>query len=241
MGELEFPEPNELEIRLSSDASGQKGDVRDVVISDSTRSLGISCKNNHRAFKHSRLSASIDFVKKWNLNQAGASESYWTEVLPIFQELRKMKILSNGTASWNELPSKLSTVYSPILSAFENEISRLVAASEGDETVLTRNFIDYVVGKQDFYKFILTSENIEIIGFNFHNSLVVANSKYPTSIFNISRDTDHPSTTILRFKEGHTFSFRIHSASTKIEPSLKFDIQALALPSHQVYSNHINF
>ena len=240
IGEIEFADAKSTEIRLSTDASGQKGDVRDVVISDHSKSVGISCKNNHRAFKHSRLSASIDFVKKWNLDPEGASREYWSAVLPIFQNLRTIKNSSDGKATWNGLDHKQENVYSPILSAFENEIKRLLAEYSGNELGITKNFIDYVVGKQDFFKFIVTPENIEIIGFNFHKTLHVLNSKYPTRIHSIERDPAHPTTSILRFQEGHTFSFRIHNASSKIEPSLKFDIQALSLPQHQVYSHHIS-
>ena len=31
--------------------------------------------------------------------------------------------------------------------------------------------------------------------------------------------------------EGWQFSFRIHNASTKVEPSLKFDVQIVGMPT----------
>ena len=237
--ELDFQDPSEVMIKVSGDLAGQDGDVRDLIIYDQIRSIGISCKNNHRAFKHSRLSAKIDFVKKWNLNAGGASNNYWNLVLPIFENLKNMKMDSGGEAKWNQLVNKQQVIYSPILSAFEQEILRLSSEQNLGDVDLAKNFIDYVVGNQDFYKFILTKSKIEIIGFNFHNTLRITRSRYPSNIHSIERDVNHPSTSILRFQEGHTFSFRIHNASTRIEPSLKFDIQALSLPSQHIYTHSI--
>jgi hypothetical protein len=49
----------------------QKGDVRAVVIKCKAAKIGISCKTNHDAFKHARLSGEADFVKTWGLAPAG--------------------------------------------------------------------------------------------------------------------------------------------------------------------------
>lgn len=239
LGEFAFPELDEIQIRLSSGASEQRGDVRDVIISDESKSIGISCKNNHWAFKHSRLSSSIDFVKKWGLDSRGASNEYWKTVSPIFQDLRSIRNSSLGKAKWEDLDGKQDLVYSPILNAFENEMKRVFGQESEKGPNVTNNFIDYIVGKFDFYRFIVSTHHVEIVGFNFHNTLQIPVSKYPTKIISVERDSTHPTTSILKFKEGHTFSFRIHNASSTIEPSLKFDIQALVWPVSQLYSHEL--
>ena len=52
-------------ISLQTDSKGQQGDVRDVLLSIDKWEIGLSCKHNHEAVKHSRLSDTIDFGKDW--------------------------------------------------------------------------------------------------------------------------------------------------------------------------------
>lgn len=56
-----------LLIDIQSDAKGQAGDVRDVVcLRDSEGwELGISCKHNHEAVKHPRITQDADFGTDW--------------------------------------------------------------------------------------------------------------------------------------------------------------------------------
>ncbi len=56
-----------LQLEIVTDHQGKSGDVRDVLIIKLLQKweIGISAKNNHKAVKHSRLSSSIDFGKKW--------------------------------------------------------------------------------------------------------------------------------------------------------------------------------
>ena len=228
------------EISIAKDAAGIAGDVRDVILKGPHKILGVSCKNNHRAFKHSRLSATIDFVSQWNLSSDGASSNYWETVTPIFNKLNDLRIESGGVAQWSELPDKVNQIYSPILSAFETEICFQLERSPNAQSQISKSLINYIVGNRDFYKIIVSRSEVEVLGFNFHGELSVSRSRYPTGIYSVERHQNKKGTTIIRFLEGHTFAFRIHNASTKIEPSLKFDIQALSLPSEQIYSNHIS-
>lgn len=62
-----------------ADHRGQSGDVRDIVIVCDDREIGISCKTNHAAYKHSRLSDKVNFVEKWDLDKAGCSAEYMQE------------------------------------------------------------------------------------------------------------------------------------------------------------------
>ena len=51
--------------------------------------IGLSCKNNHEAVKHSRLSRTIDFGKEW-LGYS-ISENYKNAINPLFDELDELK------------------------------------------------------------------------------------------------------------------------------------------------------
>ena len=55
----------DLLISLQTDSKGQEGDVSDVLITIDKWEIGLSCKHNHEAVKHSRLSDTIDFGKEW--------------------------------------------------------------------------------------------------------------------------------------------------------------------------------
>lgn len=56
---------NDMLIGLQTDSAGITGDVRDVLcMRGSDWEIGLSCKHNHQAVKHSRLSDTIDFGKR---------------------------------------------------------------------------------------------------------------------------------------------------------------------------------
>lgn len=60
------PNGNEpLYLTIQPDSAGVKGDVRDVLCirNQNGWEIGFSCKHNHHAVKHSRLSDRIDFWK----------------------------------------------------------------------------------------------------------------------------------------------------------------------------------
>jgi hypothetical protein len=56
-----------LQLEILPDYYGKSGDVRDVLAIRLLQKweIGVSAKNNHKAVKHSRLSADIDFGEKW--------------------------------------------------------------------------------------------------------------------------------------------------------------------------------
>ncbi|NQU17479.1 MAG: HaeIII family restriction endonuclease, partial [Candidatus Saganbacteria bacterium] len=104
-----------LQIEILSDHHGKSGDVRDVLAIRLLQKweIGVSAKNNHKAVKHSRLSAKIDFGEKWL--GAKVSQEYFNTVTPIFKNLEKLRKKSNATKKWSELGDYHSSVYVPIL------------------------------------------------------------------------------------------------------------------------------
>ena len=98
-----------------------------------------------------------------------------------------------------------------------------------------------LVGQQDFYKVIDRSKHgvVEIMAFNFNDDLSVTRTRFPDYVIGVDRLNGGQYSKTVRLSRGFTFNFRIHSASSRVEPSLKFDITAVSLPPAEVYQNHI--
>ena len=228
-----------LTLKIQPDQQGKEGDVRDILVirSDIGWEIGLSVKNNHFAVKHSRLSAKLDFGDKWF--GIKCSQAYWDEIKPIFAYLAEQK--KNGLA-WSELPSKENDVYIPLLKAFLSEIRR---SYEAHGTDLPKNMVEYLIGKYDFYKAIGVNKSklTRVQPYNLRGTLakpskakqpkyVIPVSPLPTRI--VAAEFRHGSNTTVEIymDEGWQFGFRIHNASTKVEASLKFDVQIIGMPSN---------
>ena len=227
------------DIEIAEDKKGQSGDVRDVILPTVKGSVGISCKNNHDAFKHSRLSGSIDFVRKWDLSKSGCTDIYWNDIEKIFVEIDGIRSSSKGEATWKELPNVHSDIYKPLMQAFSDELVRQSSISLGASKELCEGMVRYLIGQQDFYKVIRrkSPDLVEIQGFNLSGSLTCSKTKLPSQVVGIKIVSD--STINLFMDKGYSFSFRIHSASTLVERSLKLDIRAIGLPKG-VYTHHVS-
>jgi hypothetical protein len=228
------------EIEIAEDSRGQTGDVRDVVLTTVKGQIGISCKNNHDAFKHSRLSGKIDFIRKWDLSKCGCTDIYWNDIKKIFVEIDGIRSSSKGKATWKELPNVRSDIYKPLMQAFSDELVRQTSVSLGASKELCEGMVRYLIGQQDFYKVIRrkSPDLVEIQGFNLGGSLACSKTKLPSRVLDVETVSD--STINLFMDEGYSFSFRIHSASTLVERSLKLDIRAIGLPQG-IYKNHLKY
>lgn len=229
-----------LQVDLQSDDKGILGDVRDVILSvrELDWQIGVSVKHNHDALKHSRLSPSIDFGKEWY--GIPVSPRYWNAVNPIFSELSGLKVKA---AKWRDLKTKSQSVYRPILESFIAEIKLLPA---GSKNKFVSGIFSYMLGSQqnDYYKLVQESKSkrTKVTAFNFNNNLHQGESKLdrkhtrhviqiPTDYLDIDFKPNSDNTVLLRLNEGWVFSFRLHNASTVIEPSLKFDVQLAESPA----------
>ncbi len=229
---------------IQTDAQGIAGDVRDVVCIRRTNGweIGISCKHNHHAVKHSRLSATIDFGAEWL--GIPCSREYFRSVVPIFNELRDMRAQAviNGSSPplWNDIPHKAERYYMPILDAFLTEMCRLAS----DNPEVPSKLIEYMLGRYDFYKVITDDrrettrvEAVNIAGTlnkpaNGHRSIVdVARLRLPTRFYHMGMVPGSDNKVEIVCDEGWALTMRIHNASSKVEPSLKFDVQLVSLPS----------
>ena len=229
-------------IVFNSDNAGERGDVRDILFRFGDKTLGLSCKNNHEAMKHSRLSATVDFVKKWGLHSAGAgcSATYWNTVRPLFAELDNIRETSPNILWTNLSVDKPKRFYWPILNAWADEIDRLRENPEAEKQ-LCRALVAYLVGKYDFYKVICSSDKTVLLqAWNFNKTLATKPTKYPTFINKINDKNGGKYSKTIVFNDGYSINFRIHNASKKVEPSLKFDIKATGLPP-RIYQQTIGF
>ena len=226
-----------LDLLIQTDTKGKEGDVRDIlIIRNSIRwEIGLSLKHNHFAVKHSRLSHCLDFGKKWY--GIPCSSDYWNSIKPVFDYLKKEK--RAGTI-FDDLPNKEEDVYIPILSAFLTEIKK----QNKLHNVLPQRMVEYLLGKFDFYKLVSVDRErvTKIQSFNLHGTLNQSSKRIessiaipivslPKRIVSFDFVPDSTNTLELYMDAGWQFTFRIHNASTKVEPSLKFDIQIVGMPT----------
>jgi len=228
-----------ITVSIQSDDVAKVGDVRDVLIirRDIKWQIGVSVKHNHEALKHSRLSTRLDFGNSWY--GIPSSGQYFDEISLIFSELQTLK---EKGVKWRELPSKEQSVYIPILNAFMGELQRAYDAN-GDD--VTAGLIKYLLGSNgnDYYKLIHHNNHIaRVIPYNLYGLLnqsstsaspttTIPDVDLPTRIIELAFKDNSNTTVNLTMDNGWAISFRIHNASTIVEPSLKFDIQLIGQPS----------
>ncbi len=242
--QLWFPNNNEpLFISIQPDSAGINGDVRDVIClrKQNGWEIGFSCKHNHHAVKHSRLSDTIDFGKEWL--GIPCSKEYFDTVVPLFMELRTLRDDSKTAGKpmlWEDIDNKAERYYKPILEAFMKELKRISVENKDTPEKLIR----YLLGRNDFYKVITDDrsrttrvEAINIAGTLNSNSgsekpiTKVPVLKMPTKFYEIDFKPASDNTIEVACDGGWQISMRIHNASSKIEPSLKFDVQLVSFPS----------
>ncbi len=93
------------------------------------------------------------------------------------------------------------------------------------------NLLRYLLGKYDFYKVVKENGDASIQSFNMSGTLAWGRKNRLTgTIVSASLKENSKTTAIIIFDDGWNLAFRLHNASNRIEPSLKFDIQILGYP-----------
>ncbi|MDA3891279.1 MAG: HaeIII family restriction endonuclease [Salinivirgaceae bacterium] len=235
-----------LQLEIVSDSEGQSGDVRDVLairLLQQKWEIGISAKNNHRAVKHCRLSQKIDFGEKWI--GIPCSRDYFDEIEPIFDFLTNLKQKDKNT-KWTSIPNMHDKIYVPLLNAFRKELLRL---DKEHPLQIPQKLVEYLIGNKDFYKVMKGRNTVQVQAYNLHGTLnqpfkdinpkaKIQKLKLPTRLIEVVYEGDSKTTLIVSLNEGWQISFRIHSASSRVEPSLKFDINLISAP-YTLFNNHI--
>lgn len=225
---------NEITLSLQKDKLGEIGDVRDILIYFDRFCIGLSIKYNHEATKHSRLSKDLDFGGKWL--GVRVSQNYKDTIKPLFERLENAK--KEGML-WRDFPNKEQEIYAPLLQAFKKEVLRI---DENKKNKVPQKMVEYLLGKYDFYKAILLEreQKTKLEAYHFNNTLnrsvknkpkrIIPLSKLPTRMIYFDFKPKSFNTLELVLNEGWSFSLRIHNASSRVEPSLKFDIKLLSKP-----------
>ncbi len=225
---------NEITLSLQKDKLGEIGDIRDILIYFDRFCIGLSIKHNHDATKHSRLSKDLDFGEKWL--GVGVSQNYKDTIKPLFERLENAK--KEGML-WRDFPNKEQEIYAPLLQAFKKEVLRI---DENKKNKVPQKMVEYLLGKYDFYKAILLEreQKTKLEAYHFNNTLnrsvknkpkrIIPLSKLPTRMIYFDFKPKSFNTLELVLDEGWSFSLRIHNASSRVEPSLKFDIKLLSKP-----------
>jgi len=236
---LADPIGNKIQLKIPTDVRGQEADVRDIIIlcSNTEWEIGISVKNNHSAVKHPRLSGILDFGDKWF--GIPCSEQYWEKINPVFEDLKDKK---NQKLKWNEVIQKEETVYVPLLEAFLSEIQNSYQIYGQKQA---KNMVEYLIGKKDFYKAIGRNRKriTEVQPYNLRGTLnksdgraepkiVVPTATLPNRIIHADFVPESNTTVEIIFDEGWHMTFRLHNASSKVEASLKFDVQFKGMPAN---------
>lgn len=242
-------------LRAMPDNAGIKGDVRDVDLSifvdaehkEKVSEIGISCKNNHEAVKHPRITENPDFANEWTGGKYHCGETFLKGMRDIFE---KIDDYASTFEKWSLVEEKMDTIYYPIIKLFVAEIKRLGMANESDSEEkqksakeFTQMFFEYMFGNRDFYKFIKddSTNSTKVYPYNMHGTLMRPFGEYrneqaihmitmPNEIVEV-RVKPKSKTTMEIYFDQWIISMRLHNADTKItRTSLKFDVQIKAQP-----------
>lgn len=108
---------------------------------------------------------------------------------------------------------------------------------------MPQKMVQYLIGTRDYYKIVShdSKRTTYIRSFNMHRTLNKASTnkspelfipivELPTELVQIQFKEQSLNTVEMYLNNGWQLSFRIHNASTRVEPSLKFDIQFIGMP-----------
>ena len=211
-------------VKMQPDSVARRGDVRDlVVITKDGSEFGISAKNRNTAIRNSRLSYRIDFGREWF--GASCSEQYREAIGPIFEFLEPLEL---QRVYWRDLPNKSQRVYMPLVRAFVDETIRIFETSPRTSAA---SMMRYMLGTRDYYKVFKQNGDVSIQSFNLDNSLSWGKRlPMPTRLIELRMKRNSMNTAVMCLDSGWQLSFRIHNARSRVERSLKFDIQIIGQP-----------
>ena len=225
-----------LSLNLQTDTHGEEGDVRDIIVARRTCEweIGLSLKHNHKAVKHSRLATTLDFGEKWY--GIACSQAYWTAIAPIF---KRLEVAKEKGSLWREMKDKGEAIYKPLLTAFITEVKK----QSSNNSAVARRLAEYLLGAFDFYKVVSQDreEATYVTPYNLRGNLnkatttakpkvQIKKTELPKQILACDFIGEHNNKVFMAMDNGWQFTFRLHNASSRVEPSLKFDIQLAGWP-----------
>ncbi len=226
----------ELHISIAADRRGQEGDVRDVILlRHNDWQIGLSCKHNHEAVKHPRITEGKDFGNDWV--NIPCSQTFMDIITPVTDSL-----VARRRDLWRNEPNK-AYYYTTILDAYRDEIVRLC-----EQDGVPASLMQYFFGLQDFYKVIMheKQQTTQVEAFQMNGTLNcncgrirptarITALRLPTRLIEASRPSWNKIELV--FDNGWAVSMRLHNKDRVMKPtSLAWDINLIGLPP-SVYVN----
>ncbi|MCK8828545.1 HaeIII family restriction endonuclease [Natroniella acetigena] len=222
-------------VEKTGEKSGKK-DVTDIRFFNEKRDkeVGISLKSNHDAARHQRVSPRIDIGEEWL--GVPADEQYWNDIRDTFNNLEEY-CDRNDIIKFKELGDKKNELlYKPACDAVANYLNR--AFNKYGEKVM-KNLIIYLVGEKDFYKAKanFNKKRLVVKSYNLRGELNAGEQlPLPTNCLEVSAAKSSrgtPNRVRIILDNGWNINMRIHTASSKVESSLKFDTQLIDSPAER--------
>lgn len=204
----------EYTVERLPDSAAVQGDVTDIKVSRSGQNINLSIKHNHHALKHQRPPSTAQHCgyPKYSEQDVEFRERL-DEILERF--LSNAKKLKAEAEKFNEL--KVidgnfinSELYDPVCHHVADSINALCQTP--DKVLSLFNFI---VGNDDYTKVIVSANSIQLFKFS---DLADPDSVVAT--------VSSPNYVALDFSNGWKINLRLHTASSRLGKSLKFDSQA---------------
>jgi hypothetical protein len=214
-------------LSLVPDNKGKQGDVRDILAYRPARGwgVGISMKRNHEAIKHPRISDKIDIGERWGLG-APASDKYMKTMKDLFAPYRMIRDYSKKTIKWSAVTWK-HDLYKAALDSVVEELSTKLVTPQA-----VKGFKSFMMNTTDFYKMKADRDSVRLDAFNFYGTLSTPKLPEPSELLDLEIIENQGIVDTLKvvLDNSYLLHMRIHSASTWVEPSLKFDVRVAGLP-----------
>ncbi len=193
------------------DRAGVNGDVTDIRMVSDFDTINISLKHNHDALKHPRLTRIPNWI---GLNSDAKYREIHDKIWDDFFVLAKK--LNPGATLFRDLIAVdeefiNNYLYNPFCSFITEYLS-----DNSTSIQAVQNMFDFLVGTYDFYKIIDYRDHIKIQDF--------INIPKPTSVSIFQTDRSHIA---MNFNNGVTLDLRLHTASSRLISSVKFDVRGV--------------
>ncbi len=230
-----------ISLRILPDARGEEGDVRDVVCARPSEGweIGISCKHNHEALKHPRVTKDADFGKDWI--GVPCSSDFHEKID------RVMRLVDSWVGTkWRDHDNKVKDVYRPVLEAFVVEIEHLCQSCSDAPAKMA----GYFFGIEDFYKVIAKDRRglglagrTKVMAFDIRGTLgkavkgkrpllSVPQISLPTRLIEIRIKPNSDTTIEMTFDRGWVIHMRLHNADSNVKTTgLKWDVTLSGMPN----------
>ena len=229
--------PLTLDLANDTIAMGPDGDVRDLFCFRPGWELGLSCKHNHDALRHPRVTKDGNFGRDWL--GIDCSSDFLDTIKAIVKPLEQYAI---DKVNWRDLDEsyKFDAFYVPILKAHLEEIKRLCSEHEDAPKL----FLSYFFGSRDFYKVMMDEgkKTIHIKAFNMNGTLSksvngikpivkMKTINFPTKLLHADFEGNSKTTIVLTFNNGWAVSMRLHNKDSIAKTtSLAWDVNLASLP-----------